>query len=171
MLYNGLHRWQDCTIHTYLCMAATFVLYCNLQSAGGGWGNASSQTSLDTGQLAREQAQRLYNQQLQRQPQQQQQQQQHYHNFQRPSLPHGLSGMSGIPRQLLNLQATIVRAKLGAVYLVQNISIVHVIQTHHASCAIAANVPFIMPYGSQPCCHCCCDYVLSVCAVTPRMQL
>lgn len=65
-------------------------------STGGGWGNGSSQTSLDTGQLAREQAQRLYNQQLQRQPQQQQQQQQqHYHNFQRPSLPHGLSGMSG----------------------------------------------------------------------------
>ncbi|KAL0028826.1 hypothetical protein WJX79_010193 [Trebouxia sp. C0005] len=63
-------------------------------SAGGQWGNGASQTSLDTGQLAREQAQRLYNQQLQRQPQQQQQQQ-HFHNFQRPSLPHGLSGMSG----------------------------------------------------------------------------
>ncbi|DBA83956.1 hypothetical protein WJX77_009116 [Trebouxia sp. C0004] len=63
-------------------------------TAGGGRGNGSSQASLDTGQLAREQAQRLYNQQLQRQPQQQPQQQ-HYHNFQRPSLPQGLSGMSG----------------------------------------------------------------------------
>ncbi len=91
------------TVQNTCISAATLVLYCNLQSAGGGWGNGSSQASLDTGQLAREQAQRLYNQQLQRQPQQQQQQQQqHYHNFQRPSLPHGLSGMSGIPKQLLN---------------------------------------------------------------------
>ena len=92
----------DGRIEQYTRMSAwqrLFVLYCNLQSTGGGWGNGSSQTPLDTGQLAREQAQRLYNQQLQRQPQQQQQ---HYHNFQRPSLPHGLSGISGIPRHLLN---------------------------------------------------------------------
>ncbi len=132
-------------------MLVTLGLYCVLQSAGGGWGNGASQTSLDTGQLAREQAQRLYNQQLQRQPQQQQQQQ-HYHNFQRPSLPHGLSGMSGIPRQSLITQATIVHAKLGAMYFVQNASVAYVVRTHHLSCAFAANVPFITPCGTQACC-------------------
>jgi len=115
---------------------ATLGLYYVLQNAGGGWGNASSQAPLDTGQLAREQAQRLYNQQLQRQPQQQQQQ---YLNHQRPSLPRGLGGMSGIPRHLLVTQATIVHAELGALCLVQNTSVVYVIQTHHVSCAIAAN--------------------------------
>ena len=128
-------------------MLVTLGLYCVLQSAGGGWGNGASQTSLDTGQLAREQAQRLYNQQLQRQPQQQ-----HYHNFQRPSLPHGLSGMSGIPRQSLITQATIVHAKLGAMYFVQNASVAYVVRTHHLSCAFAANVPFITPCGTQACC-------------------
>ncbi len=44
------------------------------QTSGGNWGPAAPQPTWDAGQLAREQAQRLYNQQLQRQPQQQSQQ-------------------------------------------------------------------------------------------------